>query len=524
MKDFSINKMCTYISIAIFSLLITLPLIFINTDKNKISVTENRKLSPFPPLKTEKNKYNHSFIKDFEKFVDDNIGFKQEAVIADIAYFYKVFHKVKVPHYLEGKNQHLFYAVPWNNIPIYQGKNHLKETELKQSADAFMTMKKYFEKTGAKFLMMTIPEKENIYPEYYPKSIIRLNDKTTVDILIEYLQKNTDIDVFSVKEQLINNKGKELLYYRNVDPAHWNMNGAFIGYMELMKKIQKSFPDIKILNKEDFDITEMPSKGTLAHLADFKIIADAMRLKDSIYGYNLKGGYNFKVTDKVPEGVVLDKNNNFYHYTNTKDPNLPKLLMIGDSFIYLYMLPMLTESFSDVYFTRYSNAYEIVKLQETIKADIVVYETVERGFNYAVKTKSIAEMSNYIDNDFTYESLKTIDQQPAVYIDIPVIKDGALPVNSDTITTPILGWAVDAKEEKLSGGLYLKLNNKYYKAVMMERPDLAKVKQEYIYAGFEFNIPTNELISTDKIQIIVISNDKTYKYKPFEIKFKIENK
>lgn len=381
------SQICCFILVIIFALIISIPLMLINRDPNKISVLENRKLAALPSIRTQDGKANTSFITQFEDYINDNIGFKQRAVEADVALNYKIFGKLKVPGFMIGSDGHVYYENNGVGISTYQGVNSLNSEMLKTAAECFSAMGRYFQNRGASFFVMTIPNKENIYPEYYPKTINRFSDKTDLDLLTEYLQNNTNLDAFSVKSELLQQKNNELLYFRNLDSTHWNGNGAFVGYSKLMEEIKNKFPNIKVLAKNDFTIREQKSSGTLFDLSSSKIVCSTMNMDDTLYWYDLKKGFSGNLSKTPPVGVNVNKNSGFIHYINSKSNNSLKILVVGDSYLlggtlFTSSIKLISESFSDVYFTRYVSTEDLVGLQDAVKPDIVVYETVERAFYY----------------------------------------------------------------------------------------------------------------------------------------------
>lgn len=519
MPNGKVNRIFSIISISIFILVIAMPLIFINKDPNKISIVENKKLATFPKLYSVDGNLNTSFISEFENYISENIGFKQEAVVADIALEYKLFNKIKVPNYIMGKDENLFYTSGGAGIDTYQGKNLLSEDRLYKLGQAYSNMQSYFESTGSVFYMMTIPDKEAIYPEYFPDEIKRFSSKTRIDLLVDYMKANTNVNVFNVKQALYDNKSKDMLYYKNYDCTHWNMNGAFVGYTEIMKQVKQSFPDINFFIKDDFDISTKETKGAMGRLRTFKSINDAMSLEDTIYNYYLKDGYHAKLISDVPECITVEANDNFFHYVNKDNSSMPKIFIIGDSYLYSFLLPILAESFSELYFTNFTTPQEIMDLQNYINADVVLYEFVERVFNTNIDDFTDFR-SNTVINNFDYKELPCIDNDPVLFIDDPINSNNIIKIDSNQKNIAFSGWAIDVRVQTVTGAIYLKIGDDYYIPEIIKRKDLIKLNPEYVMAGFKFKVPLKDLVKTEHIEFIIISDDKTYQYKP--VKFSIQ--
>lgn len=225
---------------------------------------------------------------------------------------------------------------------------------------------------------MPIPDKEGIYPEFYPDSVLRMNNISRVDCLTETMVSK---DWFvNVKEALMANKGDKMLYYKNFDPTHWNMKGAWEGYKALMNVITSVDNDIRMLTEKDVRITYEKGPGTLERLSRIRWMGDIMQFDDELVSCTPIEGYTAEKDDGIPI-IPLTDGQVYFHYVN-KHIEGKTLLVVGDSYIYGFLLPLLAESFSDVYFIDFVNADGIAELQEMIQPDIVVFEVVDRVFHY----------------------------------------------------------------------------------------------------------------------------------------------
>lgn len=522
MKESILKKIMDIAIILIFIGIIAIPLVCFNKNPNKILTTENRGTTQAPKMFLEDGKtLNIHFISQFDKYVNDNLGFKEKAVVFRLIQMYQLFHKVDIPNYMMGKEEHLFYTNDGLMIQTFQQKDLFTEEQKERFYNALKDTNNFFESTGAKFYFMTIPDKEQIYPEYYPESIQRYQDITKLEQFADYVKSKNDIDIFHVKDALLQSKGEDLLYYKNYDSTHWNMNGAFVGYQEIMKNLKKDFPQLKVFSKEDFNIVSEKSKGTLGHLSSIDSLCKLYHFDDTLYSYEFKE--EKKAVDTmgtVPEGVELNSDVIYYHYINEANSNAPKLLIVGDSYIYSFMLPLLAESFSEVYFIGFVEESEkIADFQKKVKADIVLYENVERAFNYEGNVGKLEKFKKmYVSfDDFPYVNLEKISIKPALFVDIPSQQiEGQLNIADSSDIVSISGWALDNSSQAVWGELYAKIGDYYYKAERFERPDIEQAYSDYLMSGFTVNVPKEKLLESNKIEFIVISNDKTYQYQPVE--------
>ena len=63
-------------------------------------------------------------------------------------------------------------------------------------ADSLNGISRFLGQKNIPLLVMFCPDKESVYPEYYPKSIKRGPEPIQLDIITEYLNEQTTADVF----------------------------------------------------------------------------------------------------------------------------------------------------------------------------------------------------------------------------------------------------------------------------------------------------------------------------------------
>jgi hypothetical protein len=372
--------------------MLVLPALFINRNPDKVLVMENRRVPQFPsPFTPDGRRLTSKFIPAFENYLNDNIGFKELAIKANTIIKHKTFAQYSEPHVLSGKYGHLFYvpgdiAMPLT-LPPYPP---LKEDQLQEAMENIGIIRDYFAKRGIPFIFVAIPGKGEVYPEYYPEHLNR-HETSRLAQIVSYINEHSDIDAFDLTPDLIAAKKDDyLLYYKNYDPTHWNMNGAFVGYVKMMERLSAYQNDLFILSKDDFSIEETPTvKKTRDGSYSFE------NLTDISYSYKYKNKFSAKLveSDSLTNGIAplskedlatLNYLSVYAYYQNPKNNNGKKLLIFGDSFIYLFLLDYFAESFSEIYFLYTSfTSGEVMRAAETaFKPDFVLYQIVERIYMY----------------------------------------------------------------------------------------------------------------------------------------------
>ena len=119
--------------------------------------------------------------------------------------------------------------------------NYLSEGEYQERMyQKYLREKPWLKKKGIEYIFLVAPNKHTIYFDKLPGFITKVKKRSATDQLVDYLEKNTDITVIDVREQLIKEKRKHDIYYKT--GTHWNHYGANVAQYEIMKKINDLFP------------------------------------------------------------------------------------------------------------------------------------------------------------------------------------------------------------------------------------------------------------------------------------------
>jgi hypothetical protein len=247
MKERILYKLNSIIIILIFCTAIFIPLsIGIFVKDKAISQLEKRKLSQLPEIpKTIKD--IKAFPQLFNNYYSDHFGLRE--------WFSKYAYKLKAKYSMSpskdvtiGKNGWLFLGSIKKGYNRYEDPigdvmnlNLYSQQELKQFAKYIVGLNAWLNEKGIKYIFVIAPNKHTIYFDQLPDYISKLNDRSATDQLIEYLKKHTDVPVVDLRNKLIKAKEKHQLYYKN--DTHWNHYAANIAQYEIMKEIEKLFPN-----------------------------------------------------------------------------------------------------------------------------------------------------------------------------------------------------------------------------------------------------------------------------------------
>lgn len=352
-KYFYFNKHVYMLSIFLCFLVVPNVIYKVFYDKFDHFNYENRKFAEKPTFDIKKL---YEYPKLYEIYFNDYIPFRNELVQLKNIIDIKIFNNIISDRVISGKNNWLFYK-PFPLINDFIGIYEFTGEELEVAKNNLIHFRDELNKKNIDFVLMICPNKNLIYEEKMPSYIKRKTKINSTDKFIEYMNKNSDIQIVYPKEELINYKNKYQLYHKY--DTHWNYIGAYIGYSELMKKI-----NINVISLSDLMIsyTNKVSGDLAMMISSVKFFSDDKNY--IITNYNIKN-YSILKGDQHFNSIAISDNN--------KRRNI---MFIRDSFLgamYNYVASYFYKSFI-IHIDRFENN-EI--LNNT--PNIVVFETVERG-------------------------------------------------------------------------------------------------------------------------------------------------
>jgi len=375
-----LNK--TYMTLILpFLVLLALPGAFLFADAGGFLPNENRMAASFPELIDEQGEFDKSAL---EGFLNDNVGFRNFALLADTSVKYAVFHYFPDLHTIQGQDGQLYYSMSDKSEPRWISPFlEFSEEEAMECATNIACMAEYYSTKGSEFYFMLIPNKEEVYPEYYPDTVLIKPGISRMSQVADLLERDFGVAVVNVTEPLIAGKTDSdvPVWHESGDFSHWTKRGALIGYTSMMERLQGDVGELRILTENDFVVT------TSLH---------QFRTGDGYYAFpDLWNTWMTYERLYVPEGRMLDRYVEdielsdaviacgyvdwYIHYVNPERDGT--LLIIGDSFTHSFLMEWYAESFGDVIFMNsYNDAKTLRKASDIIAPDLVIYEMVDRSY------------------------------------------------------------------------------------------------------------------------------------------------
>jgi hypothetical protein len=353
-------------------MMLLIPLFLTDLRNGLVSVEENRILANRPPLSS----INHprTFIQNFNEWFNDHIGFREKfiSLYRTLNRFQKEGSQYREGYlaYIVGKEGHHFYTGPNHKmVSKFQGYPIFTNNQLQLFAQKLADVRNYLAEKDIPFIVMFCTDKESIYPEYYPETIRRGPEPNQLDFITSYLKNNTAVDVFNIRQALVDQKKHYLLYPKRPpgDIPHYNEIGAFFAYRELMNHINTHYSDIVPYSLDDIDI-DCDENG-VADIS-FKEKTSFKQLNSSFF-------------DNVDVHRPFDWDNLAFENLNTDSLTI---LAMRDSYFYYrdnstFISKYIAQHFNKTILISYSNIVNLKQYVDTFTPDIVVFEAAERGID-----------------------------------------------------------------------------------------------------------------------------------------------
>lgn len=332
------RKICNYIFLALFGIVISLMCIFtIYMPKKISSLYENRMLEAMP-VATKQSVMSGDYFSHLDKYLSDHIV-GRTTLLKTYTAVQRALPRVEVNNVIEAKSGALLNKTDHEQFhPESEKKNMDKKTEM------IKNVAKYVEDSGAVYCYVGVQEQRYIYYDEYPDymkmgtNIVTYAENRIFDAL-------KDTNAVSVNMRPVFEKtGDAKSYYLSLD-THYNFYGALLTYRTMMEAINKRLDtpmkiytdDELVFHKSDKELIGAQSRA-IYNMQKRKEYAVWAEPKEKVEFTRMDNGY-------VSEPFTYKQmNNEFSAYgdymsgdigetiikTNQKDK--PKVLMYGDSF------------------------------------------------------------------------------------------------------------------------------------------------------------------------------------------------
>lgn len=367
----------TYIIvIALFFLLLALPLLAFNWEENVVSEIDNRRLTASPLTADSLSEG----MQQTQNYVSDRIGFRSDMIRLYTQAHDRLFGEMVHPSYQYGKDGYVFFKGNGS-------RNSMGDFDY-AFLDTIEEIYHYCDERNVPFLFLFDPSKQSVYYEQLHPGIRYRNGwvEQFTSLLeergIPYID-NTEV----LREQAA--KGVEV-FNRQYDAGHYNDLGAYYGTNAALTELQKQLPSVHVNEINEFLLST--STVTTLPVSEFPISEEVPQLTPKAALTYLSNEYQeLAIHSSFPI-------HNHYAQASRLAEGAPKALVFQGSYYNGYGWKFFANSFGEYHSVHdYQNVLNFSYYYQLFQPDCVIFEVAEYTFS-----------TNYFD----YETMLSFDLAP----------------------------------------------------------------------------------------------------------------
>lgn len=427
--------------------ILIIPMALLNVKPDQTSAIDNKRLTEW-----ESFSFQNNFRNGFQNYLNDRIGFREEAIDAYTVLNDKLFHVLVHPLYMYGQNGNIYYKES-SYIAGFQRINN-NEAFMDSMISFLEKTKDYLDKKDIGFVYFLAPDKKTIYPEYFPKTVHVSNNKSWTELMEEKLSK-TEVDFVVPVEELKKAKEENVIYNVKYDTTHWNELGAFVGHKLLDQRLQKYLSNVSPLSEEDYDLT-------YEHRDSLDI--SKFRIDENVPKYVLKEERAEDGGTLLVNEMVLNTNTFYEHFVNPQADNDEVALFFLDSYFGPYS-KFYKERYKEVYFLHRNNYQALQYYINLIQPDVVIFETAERSMLEEMQQFYYFEGYRYVPPFDQKREYEEGDREVSLSFDSMAgagVSGKLLEVYDDGLNMMTIQGSLYVPESPGDYHVYVKVGNTYY--------------------------------------------------------------
>ncbi len=368
MKESRITSVYYIILIALFTLAIWLPNIGSIFSIAPGESSEQRAMTKLPELRLDR-KSIIQFQSKFMKYYVDNFGFRNVLIRWNSIFKLNILKVDQFPKVLVGREGWLYLIKDDegnNSLDYYRSLSLFPgEKEMAEWTKPLADIQKYLAGKGIRMLVVFVPMKPRVYPEYVPEYLRPVQDRTRLGQMMRYLEKRTAIDAIDTGPGIIAGKKEHPVFIKH--DVHWNGYGAYYAYRAIMARLSKTLAPMPPRPLDDYTVTTVSfTGGDLANMLGLKD-----RFTEDYYGFTLKEGAKIKSLPVTYPATF----SRFTEAIESGDQAKPKAVVFHDSF-FNFLKPFMGEHFRRMACFQSYGRFDPAVI-EAEKPDIVIFEIAE---------------------------------------------------------------------------------------------------------------------------------------------------
>ncbi|MBE6753130.1 MAG: hypothetical protein E7559_02050 [Ruminococcaceae bacterium] len=209
-----------------------------------------------------KNELNLEFPSEFDDYFSSNFGLRSQFVTADAKLHDALLHHSSNDQVLVGKEDWLYFTETTDD---YTGESAMDDRDIFRMARTIELMNEYTRQYGITMVFFAAPNKNSVYPEFMPGTVLASKEKSNLDRLSERLRGcNAYIDM---KSAMLDYKENCTVDIYHKEDSHWNNLGALRGFDMIQANLNSRIAGFDYISYEDeLQVEETVWSGDLAYM------------------------------------------------------------------------------------------------------------------------------------------------------------------------------------------------------------------------------------------------------------------
>jgi hypothetical protein len=349
---------------AIFVVMITIPGagLLLGLDPQTISTIERRELAKPPAWSADAT--IAGWLRDFERYFEDHFALRNHLIRWHARILWDGLHTAASSTVIAGTGDWMFYADD-GGLEDWVETRPFTAAQLEGWRLMLERVKAWLEARRIAFLVVIAPDKQMVYPEKMPRSLVRMKDQYRVDQLLAHLRGRSTVTILDLRSSIAAARSGEILYH--LHDTHWNDRGALVAANAITAALHQQFPAIEPLSRDAFVAIPGVPSGDRTSMLDLEDPG-----KRTMPGLMPVGGWSWRTIEpNHPDPYEEDGRT----VTEIDGSALPRALVFRDSFA-SRLIPYLSERFSRAVYL-WQKGFDAAAVERE-HPDVVILEMVAR--------------------------------------------------------------------------------------------------------------------------------------------------
>lgn len=290
--------------LTVFFVLIFVPCICL--DKNEYLFFEKRFLSKLPHIYSRETGINYEYGMDLESFIKDRFFLRSNCIYIYYKFLFNLNDIIFANYEVYNKKTNRFFQ------EFRPSKFRINKYFEPKIIENFNLLNKFCKNNDIELYILLVPDRTEMKENFEPYNLDKINSETRT--IIYDIQSKSDADIIYPLKEIEQEALINPVYFKT--DLHWTDSGAYVGYKVLIKEIKKKFPQIKIVEKEDYNL----EKSKLVRSGWWQTYHNGLSLEEMFPFYKDRAKeildteylYFEHKNKELLETTVIDESNNKY--------------------------------------------------------------------------------------------------------------------------------------------------------------------------------------------------------------------